>query len=73
MLEKPKMSSTELGALWVTYHKKTVILRMLEHFIETSDDQKAKNLMSGLWKKLHPKVKEMQTMIQNEGATPPAK
>ena len=33
--------------------KKTMILRFLEHFIQTSDDQKAKNLMSGLWEKLH--------------------
>ncbi|WP_281381440.1 hypothetical protein [Geomicrobium halophilum] len=40
----------------MTYQQKTVILRIIEHFIETSEDKKAKNLMSGLWKDLHSKA-----------------
>ncbi|GGK08324.1 hypothetical protein GCM10007063_33390 [Lentibacillus kapialis] len=71
MSEKPKMSASELGALWMTYHKKGVILRMLEYFIETTDDPKAKDLMSGLCKQLHQKVIEMKTMFENEGVMPP--
>ncbi|MGE8207184.1 DUF3231 family protein [Heyndrickxia sp. NPDC080065] len=71
MDKKPKMSSTELGALWTTYHKKTMILRILEYFIEKSDDQKAKDLMSDLWEKLHPKVVEIKTMLENDGAVTP--
>lgn len=71
MSEKPKMSSSELGALWMTYHKKGVILRMLEYFIEKADDPKAKDLMSGLWKQLHPKIIEMKTMFENEGSAVP--
>lgn len=66
-----KMSSTELGSLWTTYHKKTMILRILEYFIEKSDDKEAKELMSGLWEKLHPKVIEIKTMLENEGAAVP--
>ncbi|WP_059105296.1 DUF3231 family protein [Shouchella shacheensis] len=71
MLQKWKMTSSELGALWMTYQKKTIILRHLEYFIETAEDKKAQNLMSGLWKKLHPKVDELRTIIQNEGAAAP--
>ncbi|WP_077603469.1 DUF3231 family protein [Oceanobacillus sojae] len=71
MPKKPKMTSSELGALWMTYQKKTLILRYLEYFIETAENEKARNLMSGLWKKLHPKVEEMQSMIQAEGAAAP--
>src|SRR5699024_1081483 len=71
MNDKSKMTSGELGALWMTYQKKTMILRVLEHFIETVEDKKAKSLMSGLWKKLHPKVDELRTLIQNEGAAAP--
>ncbi|KON89980.1 hypothetical protein AF332_26260 [Sporosarcina globispora] len=71
MPEKSKISSTELGALWMTYQKKTMILRILEYFIEKSDNQKAKSLMSGLWKKLHPKVVEVKNILQNEGAAVP--
>lgn len=66
-----KMSSTELGALWMTYHKKTMILRMLEYFINIAEDEEAKNLMSELWEQLHPKVLEINSMFENEGAAIP--
>lgn len=46
MPNKPKMTSSELGALWMTYQKKTLILRYLEYFIETAENEKARNLMS---------------------------
>jgi hypothetical protein len=71
MTEKPKMSSVEFGALWLTYHKKGVILRMLEYFIEKASDPKAKELMSGLREQLHKKTIEMKTLMENEGAVPP--
>lgn len=71
MNEKPKISSAEIGALWMTYHKKTMILRMLEYFIEKADDIKARNLMSSLWEELHPKVIEIETIFENEGAVVP--
>lgn len=71
MSNKYKMSSTELGALWMTYHKKTMILRILEYFIEKADDEEAKDLMLGLWEQLHPKIVEMESMFINEGAVPP--
>ena len=66
-----KMSSSELGSLWMTYHKKGMILRILEYFIEKSDDQKAKELMSELWNKLHLITIEMKTVLENEGAAVP--
>lgn len=71
MIELPKMCSSELGALWMTYHKKSMILRILEYFIEKSDDQRAKDLMSELWNQLHPIIVEMKTMFENEGAAVP--
>lgn len=71
MPESPKMSSAELGALWMTYHKKSMILRIVEYFIEKSDDPKAKELMSELWDQLHPKIIEMKTMFEKEGAAIP--
>ena len=71
MENKQKMSSTEIGALWMTYQKKTLILRFLEYFIHKSDDRKAKHLLEGLRKKLDPKVKEIEKMFQNEGAAVP--
>lgn len=71
MPEETKMSASELGALWMTYHKKTMILRILEYFIDKSDDQKATDLMSDLWNQLHSLTLEMETMFKNEGAAVP--
>lgn len=51
--------------------QKTMILRFIEYFTEKADDPEAIELMSGLWKQLYPKVVEMQTMIQTEGAACP--
>ncbi|MEK9197123.1 DUF3231 family protein [Ureibacillus sp. FSL E2-3493] len=51
--------------------KKSMILRILEYFIEKSDDQRAKDLMSDLWNQLHPIIMEMKTTLENEGAVIP--
>ncbi|MBS2967872.1 DUF3231 family protein [Metabacillus sp. KIGAM252] len=71
MSKTRKMSSAEIGALWTTYHKKTMILRILEGLIEKSDENEARNLMSDLHRKLDKKVLEMKTMIEKEGAAVP--
>ncbi len=72
MNNKSKIGASEFGALWVTYHKKTMILRFLEHFIHTSDNKKAKQLLTGLHGKLNSKVEEMKELIQKEGTVVPA-
>src|SRR5699024_6007995 len=71
MANKHEMSSAELGALWMTYHKKTMILRILEYFIEKADNEEAKRLMAGLWKEIDQKVTELDSMFENEGAITP--
>ena len=49
MPERPAITSSELGVLWLTYQEKTMILRMLEYFIEKADDEKAKKIMTDLY------------------------
>ncbi|MEN1968520.1 DUF3231 family protein [Lentibacillus sp. N15] len=71
MVNQPKMSAAELGALWMTYQKKTMILRFLEYFIEKADDQKAKDLMESLWDEINPMVIELRSMLENDGAACP--
>ncbi|WP_433956753.1 DUF3231 family protein [Cytobacillus horneckiae] len=71
MANKRRMSSSELGALWMTYQKKTMILRILEYFIETSENKQAKKLMNGLWKELNPKVGVIEQLFRDEGAAVP--
>lgn len=33
------ITSSELANLWMTYQEKTMIMRMLEHFIEHADQE----------------------------------
>lgn len=71
MEKQPKMSAAELGALWMTYQKKTMILRFLEYFIENSNDDQAKELMEGLCKELYPMNNELANLLDNDGASRP--
>lgn len=65
------LSSSELGALWLTYQEKTLILRVLEYFIAKADDQQTINIMGGLWQELHLYVQKIEKIFKNEGAVIP--
>lgn len=71
MSKKQKLNATELGALWMTFQKKTLILRMLEYFIVTVEDKEAKQQMTALIKKLSPKVQEIRDILEAEGTAVP--
>lgn len=71
MPEKPAVTSSELGTLWLTYQQKTMIMRMLEYFIEKADDEQAKKIMTGLYEQIDPYVKRITEIFQTEGAVIP--
>ncbi|MFZ3591725.1 DUF3231 family protein, partial [Bacillus sp. DJP31] len=71
MNDKKPISSSELGTLWLTYQEKTLILRVLEYFIEKSDDQQAINIMGGLWQELDFYVNKIIGIFENEGVVIP--
>ncbi|WP_088103591.1 DUF3231 family protein [Halalkalibacter urbisdiaboli] len=71
MPEKPAITSSELGTLWLTYQQKTMILRMLEYFIEKADDEKAKDIMTNLYGEIDLYVGKITETFQNEGAVIP--
>jgi hypothetical protein len=71
MPEKPAITSSELGTLWLTYQEKTMILRMLEYFIEKADDEKAKVIMTNLYGEIDLFVAKITETLQNEGAVIP--
>ncbi|UOY93127.1 DUF3231 family protein [Ectobacillus sp. JY-23] len=70
-MSKQPLCSTEIGALWMTYQKKTVILRMLEYFRETAESTRARKLLDNMWKDLYPMVEELKHILQKEGAAVP--
>ncbi|MBT2655415.1 DUF3231 family protein [Bacillus sp. ISL-18] len=71
MPEKPAITSSELGVLWITYQEKTMILRMLEYFIEKADDEKAKKIMTDLYKEIDIYVGKIKSIFKSEGAAIP--
>ncbi|WP_088034643.1 DUF3231 family protein [Evansella clarkii] len=71
MPEKAPITSSELGTLWLTYQEKTMILRMLEYFIEKADDDKARNIMTGLYNELDEYVSKIVEIYEQEGAVIP--
>lgn len=71
MPERPTITSSELGTLWLTYQQKTMIIRMLEYFIEKADDEKAKTIMTGLYEQIDPYVKKITEIFRTEGAVIP--
>ncbi|WP_226087697.1 DUF3231 family protein [Mesobacillus sp. S13] len=71
MPEKPQITSSEIGTLWLTYQEKTMILRMLEYFIEKADDEKAKEIMTNLHSDLEIYVGKIIAIYEQEGAVIP--
>ncbi|PLT30035.1 DUF3231 family protein [Peribacillus deserti] len=71
MPESPAISSSEIGALWMTYQQKTMVMRMLEYFIEKADDAEAKGIMTGLYEDIHPYVAKISHLFQSEGVPLP--
>ncbi|MBT2690184.1 DUF3231 family protein [Bacillus sp. ISL-47] len=71
MPESPAITSNELGTLWMTYQQKTMLLRMLDYFIEKADDEKAKNIMTGLCEEVNPYVQKIVQIFKDEGAAIP--
>ncbi|WP_175989900.1 DUF3231 family protein [Bacillus sp. Marseille-Q1617] len=71
MPEKPALTSSELGVLWITYQQKTMIKRMLEYLINHADDEQAKTIMEDLYDEISSIPDEIKTMFQQEGAAAP--
>ncbi|MBQ4869215.1 DUF3231 family protein [Priestia megaterium] len=71
MKDKNPISASEVGTLWLTYQEKTMILRIIEYFIEKSDDQQAKNIMGGLWQELSYYITKIKKIFQEQGIAIP--
>lgn len=71
MPERPSITSSELGTLWLTYQEKTMILRILEYLIEKADDTKARDIMTNLYGEIDVYTGKIKETLQNDGAVIP--
>lgn len=65
------ISASEVGTLWLTYEEKTLIMRILEYFIEKADDDEARNILGGLWQELDYYVLKMEEVFEEQGMAKP--
>ncbi|WP_369404852.1 DUF3231 family protein [Piscibacillus salipiscarius] len=71
MPDKAKLSSSEIGVLWMTFQQKTMILRMLEYFIEHADDEQSKKIMVDCYEQVSPYEQKIKDLFTQEGAAVP--
>jgi hypothetical protein len=67
MPDTPSMTSSEIGAVWITYQQKTMLFQMLDYFINKSDDHEAREIMSSLRDEIQPVIAQMVSMFNAEG------
>jgi hypothetical protein len=66
MPETPSMTSSEIGAIWITYQQKTMLYQMLDYFINNADDHEAREIMSSLRTEIQPFLTQMVSMFEAE-------
>lgn len=64
------ITSSELANLWMAYQEKTMLQRILEHFIEHADD-KERQLLQSHYNSAAKNVKMITSIFQEEGAVIP--
>jgi hypothetical protein len=45
-VKKIELTSSEFGTLWMTYQEKTMIQRILEYLVESTEDPEAKKIFA---------------------------
>ncbi len=68
MPDKPSITSSEIGTLWMTYQQKTLIICLLDYMIEHADDEDAKTIMTDLREQLIIYIRKIKTIFEKEGA-----
>ncbi|ARK29467.1 DUF3231 family protein [Halalkalibacter krulwichiae] len=71
MTEKPALSSSELGTIWLTYQQKTMLHQMLDYFIERATDSEAKAIMTNLQKEVRQYIDQLTKIFEQDGTVVP--
>lgn len=65
------ITSSELGNLWLVFQKQTMLMRMLEYFINKAESDESKTIMDSHYRVTTKSVEELKTIFTNEGAVLP--
>jgi hypothetical protein len=65
------LSSSELGNLWQAYQEKSMMLRLLEYFIEKSNEDETKEILQNVYTIESKNEEKVKTIFKNAGAVIP--
>jgi hypothetical protein len=65
------LSASELGNLWQAYREKSMILRMLEYFLEKSNEPEAKAILQTTYNSEAKNIEAIRNIFLSEGAAIP--
>ncbi|HEU5139106.1 MAG TPA: DUF3231 family protein [Bacillales bacterium] len=65
------LTATELGTLWMEYQMDTLLMRVLEHFIEKAEGGESKGLFQSVYKKKGEHVEIITNIFQIENVAMP--
>lgn len=66
-----KLSSSEIGNLWMTYQQKTLLARILEHFLETQVQEQLKTLIQNYYDAELKFIEEIRMLFERENIAVP--
>ncbi len=66
LYKTPSICSSEIGILWMTYQQQTMLMRMLDYFINKADDGEAKEIMKEISDEINPYTDKIVTIFQKE-------
>ncbi|MBP1950868.1 hypothetical protein J2Z82_003840 [Virgibacillus litoralis] len=69
--EHVPLASSELATLWVIYQKKTMLVRVIDHFLITNKDSEALEILRNFHEKEQDLVNEIKGIFKREGVAVP--
>ncbi|MBD3843850.1 MAG: DUF3231 family protein, partial [Campylobacterales bacterium] len=66
-----KLSSSEIGNLWMTYQQKTLLARILEHFLETQVQEQLKTPIQNYYDAELKFIEEIRMLFERENISIP--
>lgn len=66
------LSSSELGNIWQAYQEKSMLLKVLEHFIKNANEEDTKSILKNIFTIESKNLEKIMTIFNNAGAAIPS-
>lgn len=70
-LTKTPITSGELGTLWMTYETSSMMQRVIDYFIETTEEKGAQKILNTYYQDIENVIEDIENIFKNEQAVIP--